>query len=428
MKSVYIVDGVRTPFLKAKGQPGPFSAADLAVKAGQQLFARQTHCAPTHVEEVIMGCVMPSADEANIARIVALRLGCDPATPAWTVQRNCASGLQALDNAFLNIASGRSDVILAGGVEAMSRAPLLLNSEMTKWFAQFAQAKSWQTKIKLLFSLKPFYFKPVIALLRGLTDPLIHLSMGQTAEELAYRFNITREQMDRLALMSHERATIAEREQYFAREIQAIFSNQGECLTRDDGVRTDSTLEKLATLKPFFEKPFGQVTAGNSSQVTDGAALLLLASEEAVKRYHFSVLAKIVGTAWAGVDPVMMGIGPVYAMDKLMKQFKLSLDNIDYFEINEAFATQILACLAALESESFCQQYLGRENAHGKVALERLNIDGGAIACGHPVGASGARLVLHLAHILERKQAHYGIATLCIGGGQGGAMLIERGG
>ena len=425
MNTVYIVDGVRTPFLKAKGKPGPFSAADLAVKAGQQLFMRHPTCEPSEVEEVILGCVMPSAEEANIARLVALRLGCGKAVPAWTVQRNCASGLQALDSAYTNIASGKSHLILAGGVEAMSRAPLLFNDGMTNWFARFMQAKRWQKKLKCLIALKPSYFQPVIALLKGLRDPLINLSMGQTAEILADRFKITREQMDQFACMSHQKAAFAQKNQYFS-EIQTIFSNQGEFFDQDDGVRADSSLEKLSTLKPFFDKPFGQVTAGNSSQITDGAALLLLASESAVEKFHLPILGKIRGTAWAGVDPIEMGLGPVLAIDKLMKQFKLTLDDIDYLEINEAFAAQVLACLQALASDEFCKERLNREKAIGQVNLDCLNVDGGAIACGHPVGASGARLVLHLAHLLQRKQAKYGIATLCIGGGQGGAMLIER--
>jgi len=222
MRDVYIVEGVRTPFLKATGQAGPFSASDLAVKAGQQLFAKAVQCRPADLDEVILGCVMPSVDETNIARIVALRLGCGKDVPAWTVQRNCASGMQALDSAFANIALGRSDLVLAGGTEAMSRAPLLLNTGMTAWVARMMGAKNWQTKLQTLITLKPSYFKPVIAILRGLTDPTVNLTMGQTAEILAYEFKITREMMDQFALNSHERVLLAEKEHYL-QEIQSIF-------------------------------------------------------------------------------------------------------------------------------------------------------------------------------------------------------------
>ena len=194
----------------------------------------------------------------------------------------------------------------------------------------------------------------------------------------------------------------------------------------DDGVRRDSSMEKLGQLKPFFDKKFGSVTAGNSSQVTDGACLLILASADAVKKYKLPVLAKIVSTQWAGLDPAEMGLGPVYASTELMNRENLSINDIDYWELNEAFAAQVLGCVAAWEDAEYCQKYLGLPGAFGKVDLNKLNIDGGGIALGHPVGSSGARIVLHLANVLKRKGARRGMATICIGGGQGGAMLIEN--
>lgn len=424
LRDVYIVDGARTPFLKAKNKPGCFSASDLAVKAGSQLLGKHSF-SPSALDEVVLGCVMPSPDEANIARVVALRLGCGKSVPAWTVQRNCASGMQALDSAVKDIAMGRSDLVLAGGTEAMSRAPLLYSDQMTNWFAGMASAKNWKTKVKQIASFRPAYLKPVIALLRGLTDPLVNLSMGQTAEMLAYRFNITREQMDQFALDSHMRVIAAQEKNYLS-EVETIFANNGDFYITDDGVRQDSTIAKLASLKPFFDKKFGSVTAGNSSQVSDGAAILLLASKDAIKKYHLPVLARIVDTEWAGVEPSEMGLGPVYATNALMQRYHLQLDDIDYWEINEAFAAQVLGCLAAWESDEYCQRYLGRDQALGAIDPAKLNVDGGAIALGHPVGASGARIALHLAEILRRENARHGIATICIGGGQGGAMLIEN--
>lgn len=424
MRDVYIVDGARTPFLKAKGKPGPFSASDLAVKAGRELLQRQSF-APTDLDEVIIGCVAPSVNEANIARLIALRLDCGNAMPAFTVQRNCASGMQALDSAVKDIGIGRANLVLAGGTEAMSRAPLLYNDEMTNWFAGIMSAKNWKMKLTEYFQFRPSYLKPVIALLRGLHDPYVNLNMGQTAEILAYRFHISRHEMDEFALTSHQRALKAQEDNYF-KEVETVYADDGGYFIKDDGVRTDSTMEKLASLKPFFDKQFGSVTAGNSSQVSDGAALLLLASKDAVQKYRLPVLAKIVDTQWAGVDPAEMGLGPVYATHQLLKRQHRSMDSIDYWEINEAFASQVLGCLAAWDSDEYCRKHLGTEKKLGTIDASRLNVDGGGIALGHPVGASGARIVFHLVEVLRRENAKTGVATICIGGGQGGAMLIEN--
>jgi acetyl-CoA C-acetyltransferase len=423
-REVYIVDGARTPFLKARGKAGPLSASDLAVNAGRELLARQPF-APSDLGEVVLGCMMPSPDEANIGRLVALRLGCGKSMPAWTVQRNCASGMQALDSAFKDIATGRHDLVLAGGTEAMSRAPLLFNNGMVNWLSGLWGAKTTGAKLKQLTHFRPGFLTPVVALLRGLTDPTVNLNMGQTAEILAYRFGISREQMDAFAMESHRRVAVAQDNHSFA-DVSAAYAYSGDYFVADDGVRRDTTMEKLTTLKPIFDKKFGSVTAGNSSQVTDGAALLLLASKEAVKKYRLPVLARIVDVEWAGLEPAEMGLGPVFASSALMKRFGLHNSDIDYWEINEAFAAQVLACTAAFEDEQFCRETLGLDKAVGKIDANRLNIDGGAIALGHPVGASGARIVLRLANILKRQGAQRGMASICIGGGQGGAMLIEN--
>lgn len=423
-RDVYIVDGTRTPFLKARGKPGPFAASDLAVTAGRELLARQPF-SPNDLDEVVIGCMVPSPDEANIARMIALRLGCGKSVPAFTVQRNCASGMQALDSAAKDIATGRHDLILAGGTEAMSRSPLLFNNSMVNWLAGMWGAKNIGAKLKQAVNFRPSFLTPVIALLRGLSDPLVNLSMGQTAENVAYRFNITRQQMDQFSVESHQRVAAAQDKGYFNNCVPA-YGNSGDFYAEDDGVRRESTLEKLATLKPFFDKKFGSVTAGNSSQVTDGAALLILASKDAVKKYNLPVIAKIVDTEWAGLDPAEMGLGPVYATTSLLKKHHLQNNDIDFWELNEAFAAQVLGCLAAFESDEYCKTFLGMDKAFGKVDLSRLNVDGGAIALGHPVGSSGARIVLQLANILKRNNAQRGVATICIGGGQGGAMLIEN--
>lgn len=421
---VYIVDGSRTPFLKAKGKPGPFTAVDLALGCARPLLARQTF-SPEQLDEVIVGCVMPGPDEANIARVIALRLGCGKKVPAWTVQRNCASGMQALDCAAKDIALGRAHLVLAGGVESMSHAPVLYNNDMVTWLGRLAMSRTLISKLKTITTLRPRFLKPIIGLLRGLTDPVVGLSMGQTAENLAYRFNIDRQAMDSFAVQSHQRLAAAQ-EAGLLNEIEALYDQSGHSYLDDDGVRSDSSVEKLAKLKPVFDRPFGNVTAGNSAQITDGASMLLLASQEAVEKYKLPVLGKIVDSQWAGLEPSQMGLGPVHSITPILQRNNFALSDIDFWEINEAFAAQVLGCLAAWDDPDYCKEELGLDNTLGKIDQNKLNVDGGGVSIGHPVGASGARIVLHLLHVLERNKAKRGIASLCIGGGQGGAMLIER--
>ncbi|WP_353150586.1 acetyl-CoA C-acetyltransferase [Pollutimonas bauzanensis] len=419
---VYIVDGARSPFLKARNAPGPFSASDLAVQTGRELLLRQSFN-PTDLDEVIIGCAAPSPDETNIGRVISLRLGCGHKVPGWTVMRNCASGMQALDSGVMSIQTGRSNLVLAGGVDALSRAPILFTDEMVSWLAAWGKSRSLGQKLATLKTLRPRYLAPVIGLLKGLTDPVIGLSMGQTAENLAHRFKLSRQDMDSYAAQSHLRALAARHAGAF-HEIAPLTDQKGSLYAEDDGIREDSTPAKLSTLKPVFDKPWGNVTAGNSSQVTDGAALLLLASQSAVDRYQLKPLGRITDAQWAGLDPATMGLGPVHAATPILERHQLGLNDLDLWEINEAFAAQVLGCVAAWNDDAWCQEHLGRD-ALGGLDPDRLNVDGGAIALGHPVGASGARIVLHLLNALRARQLKRGIATICIGGGQGGAMLIE---
>jgi len=424
-RAVYIIDGNRTPFMKAKGKPGPFAASDLAVYAAREIFARSP-IKPNEIGETITGCMMPSEDEANIGRVIGLRLGCGKKVPGYTVQRNCASGMQALDSAYKDIKLNRHNIVLAGGTEAMSRSPLLFNKKMVLWFAAMMRSKTIMQKVKLFFKLRPSFFAPVIALLRGLRDPIVGLDMGQTAENIVYNFKITRKEMDEFSLKSHEKLAHAADQGYLKPIMTPVVDAQGGVHEFDDGLRRDSTLEKLAKLRPFFDKKFGSVTAANSSQVTDGAAYLMLASEEAVKQYNLKPLAKIIDIEWAGVAPEVMGMGPAHAVPPLLERQGLKFDDIDYWEINEAFAGQVLGCLRAWEDEDYCKKELDLKGVFGSMNMDRLNVDGGAVALGHPVGASGARIVLHLLNVLRRKKAKRGMAAICIGGGQAGAMLIEN--
>jgi len=422
-RPVYVIDGSRSPFLKARGKPGPFTPVDLAVGCGRPLLAR-LDLSPDAFDDVIFGCVNPIADEVNPGRVAGLRLGLDEGTPGWTVQRNCGSGMQSIDAAFHDIENGTSDLVLAGGTEALSYAPLIFGYEAANWFGRLNGARSLGARIAAFAAFRPRFMKPVIGLVHGLTDPIVELNMGQTAEILAFLFDVSRAEADQYAVESHRRLADASANGRLG-EIEPMFDKRGTTYDHDDGVRPDSTPETLAKLPPVFEKPFGKVTAGNSSQITDGAAMVVLASEKAVEQHKLKPLARIVDSHWAALDPSIMGLGPTLASTPLLVRHELGLADIDLWELNEAFAAQVLACVKAWADDGYCRSVLGLDSALGTIDRERLNVDGGAISLGHPVGCSGARIVLHLVNALRQRDRKRGIATECIGGGQGGAMLIE---
>lgn len=424
-RSVYVIDGARTPFLKARGAPGAFTPVDLAVQCGRPLLLRQPF-APDAFDQVILGCVNVIADEQNPARVAALRLGCGPEMTAFTVAINCGSGMQSIDTAYRYIREGSSDLILAGGAEALSHAPLVLKQSAVEWLSSLQGAKAPIDKVRAVAGFRPDMLQPVVGLERGLTDPITDLGMGQTAEVLAHYFAISREAADAYAVESHHRLAKAQSAGWLSGEVEPAFARDGTVYDHDDGVRPDSSVEKLATLKPAFERPFGKVSPGNSSQITDGASWVILASEAAVRKHGLKPRAVILDSEWAALDPSIMGLGPVLASTPLLQRAGLQLQDIELWELNEAFAAQVLACLAAWEDEGFCRVVLGLPGAAGAIDRNRLNVDGGAVSLGHPVGASGNRIVLHLINALERLDLKRGIATECIGGGQGGAMLIER--
>jgi acetyl-CoA C-acetyltransferase len=423
-KTVYLVDGARTPFLKARGKPGPFTPVDLSVQCGRPLLARQPFDRRAF-DLVILGCVNVIADEMNPARVAALRLGLGDAMVAFTMQINCGSGMQSIDTACRYIRDGGYDLILAGGTEALSHTPLTLREEAVEWYAGLGRAKGPIEMAKAMAEIRPDFFKPLIGLERGLTDPITDLNMGQTAEVLAYRFGISREQADAYALESHKRLARAQHEGWLDDEVQPAFGEDGRAHEHDDGVRPDNSMEDLARLKPAFEKPYGSVTAGNASQITDGASWVILASERAVEEHGLEPLAKVTDSEWAALDPAIMGLGPVMAVTPILKRHGFAREDVGLWEVNEAFAAQVLACLAAWEDPQYCRDLLGLDEAFGRIDHARLNVDGGAISLGHPVGTSGNRIVLHLANAMKRLGEQRGIATECIGGGQGGAMMLE---
>ena len=408
---LYIVDGIRTPFCKVGTDLADESATDLGAKAVNYLLAK-TGIDPARFDQVVVGCVGQPADSANIARVIALRSGIPTHVPAVTVQRNCASGLEALTQAQQHAAAGRGDVFLVGATESMSQYPLLFPQPTARKLNRLARTRSKIGRWMALAGFRPKDFRPRAALKLGLTDPTCGLNMGQTAENLAREFGISRRQQDLYALHSHRRATRAKkrfRKEIFPLNVGAV-GRKSTLVENDNGPREKQSEESLAKLKPIFERKFGTVTAGNASGINDGAATVLLANDAALAGHDLESRARIIGTTVLGCDPARFGLGPVGAVQSLCEQASWDLAGVDAVEINEAFAVQTLACA----------RDLGLSDA-------QLNPRGGAIALGHPIGASGARILVTLLHHLEDNNVKRGIATLCVGGGMGIAMAIERG-
>jgi acetyl-CoA C-acetyltransferase/acetyl-CoA acyltransferase len=419
----WILSGVRTPFAKAGGPFRKVPSYELGRIAAAEVLAR-AELDPGRLDEVIFGhCAMP-AEAANSSRIVALRAGVPERVPAFTVHRNCASGMEAVASALYRIHAGDAKLVLAGGMENMTQIPLQYTAEYAEWLEGLMRAKTPVTKLAALARFRFPMLAPRIAIAEGLTDLVCGLNMGQTAETLAREFRITREEQDAFALESHLRA-LAARER-LREEIVPVFAPPTYEAIRDDvGPRDGQTLEALRRLKPYFDRRNGTVTVGNACQVTDGAAALLVGDDATAQAWPVPPLGRIRAFAFAGLSPARMGLGPVHAIAKALERAGLELSDIDLFEINEAFAAQVLACLAAIRSDEFCRAELGRERALGEIPAERLNVNGGAIALGHPVGTSGARLLLTLLHEMRRRGARRGLAALCVGGGQGAAFVLE---
>ena len=426
---IVLAAGLRLPQARAGGAYMQEDAGHLGARAARELIA-QTGVDPASIDEVIVGCAGPPHDQANIARVIALRAGVPRSVPAHTVARNCASGMQAVTTAATEIEAGHGSLYLAMGVEVMSQYPLLFNKKAVGFFGRLAKARSLGQRLGAMASFRPAFMAPRIAITEGLTDPTCGLIMGSTAENLARDFGITRDEADAYALESHARATRSREAGRFAREIlphlpQGARKNSG-ALVHDDGIRDDQSMERLGKLRPYFEKPDGTVTVGNACGITDGACAIFVATEERAKSLGLTPLARLKSYAWSGCDPSRMGLGPVYSSARAMEKVGVELSDIDVVEINEAFAVQVLACMRAFESEEFATRELGRTKPVGKIDPAKLNINGGAIALGHPVGSTGARLLLTTAHELEASDKELGLATLCIGGGQGGACVLER--
>jgi acetyl-CoA C-acetyltransferase len=425
MKAVYLVEGKRTPQAK--------SGADLQEVAAPYLgHYLVRHLADKHgipadaVDEVIFGNTGNPAKYPNVGRVIALEAGLDKKTSGYSVHRNCASGMEALSQGFDKISSGRSHVIFAGGVENMSQIPLLYNKQMTAFFVDLMKAKSPMQKLAILAKFRPEFLKPIIAIEQGLTDPFCGLNMGNTAEKLARELGISRLEQDEFANRSHQRAVAAQKEGRFQEEILPITTGKklDHVLAEDVGPRANSTVEGLGKMKPYFEKGTGTVTVGNACPITDGGSVWLMCSEEAVKKHNLNPMARMVDYHFHGLEPERMGLGPVLATAGVLKRAGMTLAQMDLVELNEAFAAQVIACQRVMKDQTLAAKW--GIDALGEIPADRLNVNGGAIALGHPVGSTGSRLVVTLAHELRRRKLKYGLATLCIGGGQGGATLIEN--
>jgi acetyl-CoA acetyltransferase family protein len=424
---IYIVDGARTPFAKSGTTLADYDAVELG-KAAVSLLLARTGIETDKIEEVIMGCVGQPAHAPNVARVIGLRAGIPESVPAITVHRNCASGFEAVTQAAEKMLVGRGDVFVVGGVESMSQIPLLYSYEAAKKFAALARARNFSQKLQAISNFRGSDFKPQVALQLGLGDPVSGFNMGQTAENLSRDFNVTREEQDAFAMRSHHRATAAR--DRLREEITPFYltkSKNGKAhMDQDNGPRENQTMEALAKLKPVFEPKTGTVTAGNSSQITDGAVALLLMTEKGLRESGLTPLGRLLGYAYAGVDPSRMGLGPVFAINRAEQRTGLGLKDAAIIEINEAFAAQVIACQRAATSTEYAHQNLSRETALGEIPDEILNVNGGGIALGHPVGVTGSRLVLTALKELHRRQADKALVTLCVGGGQGGALWLSR--
>jgi acetyl-CoA acyltransferase len=432
LNDAYLVNGIRTPFAKAGTQLKKTSAVELGRFALAELIARSGLSVAkigSVIDEVIIGNTGTPSDAANISRVVALNAGLPESVSAYTVHRNCASAMESVAQGALKVNSGHYDVVFAGGTESMSQMPLLYNHVAVNFFDQMSRAKSAGQKISLLAKLPiGAFLKPRIAIVEGLTDPFCGINMGDTAEVLAKEFKISRQEQDQFALASHQKAINAAEQGFYADEIApySIPPKYQETLSSDSGPRKGQSLEALAKLKPYFDRKHGTVTVGNACPITDGAAMALIANQSGLEKLGGAKpLAKIVGYAFAGLDPKRMGLGPVYATHKVLKQTGLKLGDMGVIEINEAFAAQVIACLMAFDSETYCQEHFNSPRM-GLVDLEKLNPNGGAISIGHPVGATGTRIILTAALEMKRRNEKYALATLCIGGGQGGAVILEN--
>lgn len=419
---IVIVDGLRSPIAKANGVLNNLSADNLAAIIAKELVLKSQ--IPYELfDEVIIGNVAQPADAANVARIIAVKAGIPQSIPAYTVHRNCASGMQAISSAIEKIKSDQGSLYLVGGVESMSNIPLLFQDKFKDFLTKLTYSKNVKEKLAALSTFEFKSLKPIIGLLSGLTDPISGKIMGITAENLANEFKISRDAQDEYALNSHLKAQRAQENNALADELHPIITKDAAFL-QDDGIRYNQTKVALGKLRPIFDRVSGTVTAGNSSQVSDGACMLIVTTMSKAKELNLEPLGVVRDYAYVGLEASRMGLGPIYATKKLFDKTGTKLEDIDLIELNEAFASQVIANQEAFKSTKFCKDTFN-SNALGEINPDILNINGGSIALGHPVGMSGARIVLTALKQLKKENKKRALATLCVGGGQGASFLLE---
>lgn len=427
MKNVVIVDGIRTPYIKFGSEFKGIPAHELGAIVLKELIER-LDLDPKSIDEVIVGNIAQPPEAANIARNIALLAGIPQEIPAFSVQRNCASGMQAIADAWYRIQAGHGDIYITGGTESMSGIPLLWNDKAANWMGELFKARTLMQRLSLFTKIKPAFFKPIIGLQLGLTDGYCGLNMGETAEILAREFKISREEQDRFAMRSHNLAEKATDEGILQQEIMpvAVPPKYNKIIDKDNGIRPGQSMEALGKLKPVFDRRNGTVTAGNASQITDGASMILVMEEKKAKELGYEPLGRIKSFAFAALDPKRMGLGPVYSTKLALEKADMQIKDMQRIEINEAFAAQVIANLRIFESDVLSKQYLNLDKALGAVDEDILNVNGGAIALGHPVASSASRLVITLLKEMQRSNLEIGLAALCVGGGQGAAFILER--
>jgi acetyl-CoA acyltransferase len=423
-RRVAVVAGVRTPFAKSGTIFRDVSAVALARFAARELLYR-SEVDGLEVDEVVFSQVVPSALTPNVAREVSLLPQLPPSVPAYTINRACASGAQAINNAADQIRLGHADVILAGGVESLSDIPILHSRRFSRMLMDASKARSLGGRLATVSRVRPRDLVPVTP---AIAEPSTGETMGQSAEKMAKENGISREEQDRIALMSHRRAAAATVDGRLTAEIAPWFGGRelDEIVTGDNGVRSDTSLEALAKLKPVFDRKYGSVTAGNSSPLTDGAAAVLLMAEEKAKALGYEPLACIRSYAVSAVDPGwQLLMGPVYAVPKALERAGITWEELGLVEIHEAFASQVLSNIQAWGSQAWADR-LGLPGPVGEVDWDRTNVAGGSIAIGHPFAATGARLVTRLANEMRRQDVEFGLISICAQGGMGYAMVLER--
>jgi acetyl-CoA acyltransferase len=423
-RRVAIVAGVRTPFAKSGTVFRDVSAVALARHAARELLYR-SEIDGREIDEVVFSQVVPSAVTPNVAREVSLLPQLPPSVPAYTLNRACASAAQAINNAADQILLGHADAVIAGGVESLSDIPILHSRRFSQVLVDASKARTFGNRAAVIGRVRPRDLVPVTP---AIAEPSTGESMGQSAEKMAKENGIGREEQDRLALMSHQRAAAATADGRLTAEIAPWFSGpeMDQVITADNGVRSDTSLDALTKLKPVFDRRYGSVTAGNSSPLTDGAAAVLLMAEEKAKALGHEPLAYIRSYAVSAVDPGwQLLMGPVFAVPKALERAELTWNDLGLVEIHEAFAAQVLSNVQAWGSQAWADR-LGLPTPVGQVDWERTNVAGGSIAIGHPFAATGARLVTTLANEMRRRDVQFGLLSICAQGGMGYAMVLER--